>query len=143
VQHRHYVCATHGWSGHEHAVRGTRMRVDGFYVCPVSGDRVAVEFLGDFWHGNPAVHPPGAQHPLIRGATYGDVHERTVRRLRALRSHGYRVMYAWESDFKPWRRRLAAEVAEVAAGRRGPRPALLAAMTDPVSGFLRDVGPHE
>lgn len=57
------------------------------------------EFLGDYWHGNPAVFKEEARHPLIK-KTYGELYVNTMKRISTLIENGYKVNYIWEADYK-------------------------------------------
>lgn len=57
------------------------------------------EFLGDYWHGNPAVFKEEARHPLIK-KTYGELYINTMKRISTLAENGYKVNYIWEADYK-------------------------------------------
>ncbi len=55
------------------------------------------EFLGDYWHGNPAKFNPLDSGPY--GKTFGEHHIKTFRRFEHLTGYGYKLLYIWESDW--------------------------------------------
>ena len=58
------------------------------------------EFLGDYWHGNPAIKKfhPLKIHPVTK-LTYGQMYKRTFNTLQKIKSFGYVVKYIWENDW--------------------------------------------
>lgn len=90
----------------EHAkeicIPGTTFKVDG-YCCQ---EKTCYEFLGDFWHGNPALYPSGSVNRRV-GKTFGELHDETFARFLHLVAKGYRVYYCWEHDFKCYMRDLS------------------------------------
>jgi len=95
VVHRHFNAQAGLFTGREHEIPGTSFRVDGF----VAGTPVVLEFLGDYWHGNPQVYDGRARHPTI-GQPFAAVLEQTMARLRAIAACGYSVFYIWESEYR-------------------------------------------
>jgi hypothetical protein len=88
VQHIHYNYDNKTIEGTEHTPSlWKQKKIDGFHICPHTGDYVALEFLGDYYHGHPFTHPDV------------DRFEDTQRKLTKLLSLGYKVYYIWESDF--------------------------------------------
>jgi len=77
-------------SGHKRSIR-----VDGFDPAT----NTVYEFLGDFWHGNPARFDPQEVNPRT-SEKYGVLYRRTMRRLERLRREGYTVVHIWEGEFK-------------------------------------------
>jgi hypothetical protein len=57
------------------------------------------EFNGDFWHGNPAIFNPQVLNPVIK-KTFGQLHEKTLKREKTLKEAGYNVVSIWEADWK-------------------------------------------
>jgi len=109
ILHRHWQDVEEGeggtfigghWSGDEHRVAGTRFAVDGTVLGAFAdGSKPeVVEFLGDYWHGNPRVHP-GTKMNVRCGKTFGHLHRQTFERLSRIVELGYTVWYAWESDW--------------------------------------------
>ena len=68
-------------------------RVDGYI------DNVVYEFLGDYWHGNPARFNPTNIHPRIK-KSFGDIYDDTMTRFKKIKDAGYQIKYVWESDWK-------------------------------------------
>lgn len=58
------------------------------------------EFLGDYFHGNPAVYDPDAWISKSQRVTYGQRHAQLMSKLADLRSAGYNVVTIWERDFR-------------------------------------------
>ncbi|MBU2527636.1 MAG: zinc-ribbon domain-containing protein [Bacteroidetes bacterium] len=77
-------------TGREHP-----FRIDGFDPETLT----VYEFLGDFWHGNPARFDPQEVNPVNK-ETFGALHKKTIRRLELLRKEGYNVVFIWEYDFR-------------------------------------------
>jgi hypothetical protein len=86
IQHYHYDLATKQVTGSEHKPSGWPNKgVDGFI-----GPNIAIEFLGDYYHGHPSLHNGDSANSLFLKTTSG---------LQKLKSLGYVVVYIWESDF--------------------------------------------
>ena len=65
-------------------------------------DNIIYEFLGDYYHGNPAVFNPDDYNKICH-RTYGELCERTFDRLQRLKDAGYTVKYIWENDWNKFR----------------------------------------
>lgn len=76
----------------EHIIRlgSTTVRVDGFD----GNSNTVYEYLGSFWHGNPAVYNPADINPVNK-KTFGQLYSETVARLSLLESAGYKVVTQW------------------------------------------------
>jgi G:T-mismatch repair DNA endonuclease (very short patch repair protein) len=74
---------------------GIRYRVDGFSPA----EKIVYEFLGDFYHGNPARFAPEDFNKKLK-KSFGQLFEETIKKLESLADAGYRVVYVWEADFK-------------------------------------------
>lgn len=61
--------------------------------------KIVYEFLGDFWHGNPAIYSPNDLN-LANKKTFGELFSSTVERIRFLRKNGFKVISIWESRYK-------------------------------------------
>lgn len=61
-------------------------------------NKIVLELLGDFWHGNPKFYKPNKIHP-VKKCTYGELLQKTFDRFGILISAGYKILYIWESDF--------------------------------------------
>lgn len=66
------------------------------------------EFLGDYWHGNPTIHP---RHDVNHfGKTFGELYEKTIERFARIKSMGYNIRYIWECDWDNWKKCKAGEI---------------------------------
>ena len=72
-------------------------RVDGYYETE-RGEKVVLEFHGDFWHGNPTKFSRSTLNP-VNQMTMGEVFDKTLEKRRFLESQGYTYRFIWESDF--------------------------------------------
>jgi hypothetical protein len=99
VQHRHLNSGLGQWVGSEHRpVAWAKKPVDGFFEdANGDGTKVAVEFLGDYYHGHPRLWGTG-MGPFNQ--SYEDLYHKTEKSLMKLHRLGYLVLYAWESDYK-------------------------------------------
>jgi G:T-mismatch repair DNA endonuclease (very short patch repair protein)/predicted RNA-binding Zn-ribbon protein involved in translation (DUF1610 family) len=76
---------------------------NGTYLFPDGLDektRTVYLFMGDYWHGNPAIYPRDKMHPTLK-KTFGEVYNDTIRDIKKYRDGGYRVIVEWESNFTP------------------------------------------
>ena len=71
-------------------------KVDGYYETP--GEKVVMEFHGDFWHGNPKSYANNTVNKVV-GATMGELYQRTLDKKKFIESQGYTYVQMWESDF--------------------------------------------
>lgn len=71
-----------------------KIKVDGIDL----ENKIVYEFLGDYWHGNPAVFDKNKLHPLLK-KTYSQLHKETFARIRKIRKLGYKVVYIWENNW--------------------------------------------
>ena len=55
------------------------------------------EYLGDYWHGNPKIFKSN-EYNKTNGQTFGELYEKTMKRIESLKTMGYNVVYVWESD---------------------------------------------
>lgn len=62
-------------------------------------DKVAIEYLGDFWHGNPLKYSQDAINPRTK-KPFGLLWEGTTSRFRKLIDAGVRILYIWEGDYR-------------------------------------------
>ena len=99
IIHQHYNEDTCEYEGTEHKWFDSWnwRRVDGFFVTKDSSNNrrpVAVEFLGDYWHG----HPNSRQMVEWKEKMF----KKTQGRLRQLRNHedNYIILYIWESEYQ-------------------------------------------
>lgn len=70
--------------------------VDGFD----SETNTVYEYLGDYWHGNPKIFKSN-EYNKTNGQTFGELYEKTMKRIESLKTMGYNVVYVWESDINP------------------------------------------
>lgn len=85
IQHNHYDISCGKVVGSERRpVAWPKKGVDGYY-----GPFTAIEFLGDYFHGNLASKTPSQE-----------LYDKTERTLAKLASLGYVVLYVWERDYK-------------------------------------------
>jgi len=68
-----------------------------FWVDGIS-EKTIYEYLGDYWHGNPAVFSPSDFNKTIK-KSYGELYDETFKRFSALENHGYTIKYIWESEW--------------------------------------------
>jgi hypothetical protein len=78
----------------EFKVPGSKYRVDALE----ENSRHVIEFLGDFWHGNPRLFASCEINNFTQ-TTFGELLSQTFQRLRDIRARGFRVSYVWEQDF--------------------------------------------
>lgn len=62
--------------------------------------KTVYEFLGDYFHGNPAVYNLEDWDSRSRRRTYRQKYERCMCRIDELRAAGYNVVTMWESEFR-------------------------------------------
>jgi very-short-patch-repair endonuclease len=78
---------------------GEEFKVKKFSVdAYVPEQKMVLEFLGDFYHGNPNKHDPNAMNPSRR-KTFGELYTSTYERHKLIAEEGYKVYYVWESEF--------------------------------------------
>jgi hypothetical protein len=75
---------------HVLSVGKRKYRVDGYNP----NTNVVYEFLGSFWHGNPAVYKSTDINPVNK-KTFGDLYRQTMERLTSLEDAGYVIVYVW------------------------------------------------
>jgi hypothetical protein len=63
-----------------------------------NGEKVVLEFHGDFWHGNPSMYARTTVNP-VNQLTLGELFDKTLQKRRYLESQGYIYRSIWESDF--------------------------------------------
>ena len=80
-------------------VQKRQVRVGRYKVDGLSDDeKVVYEFLGDFWHGNPAVYKSEELNSVVK-KTFKELHDKTLHKVSYLKSLGYEVVTKWESDW--------------------------------------------
>jgi len=75
-------------------VNDTMMEVDGYD----KNTNTVYEFLGDYWHGNPAIYNPTFLNDRSK-KMMGDLYKETFYRFQKLQNAGYNVKYIWERDW--------------------------------------------
>lgn len=75
-------------------IDGQKIKVDGFDP----NTNTIYEYLGDYYHGNPALFEPTAT--TYFGKTFGELYESTCVRLTKIKESGYNLVYVWASDIK-------------------------------------------
>jgi hypothetical protein len=73
-------------------------RVDGYYETQ-EGEKVVLEFHGDFWHGNPEKFSKDMMNPVAK-ITMGDLYNRTMQKKLYMEKLGYTFKSIWESEFE-------------------------------------------
>lgn len=72
-------------------------KLDGCY--DPSFFKIAFEFHGDYWHGNPNVFDPNDINPMSK-KPYGELYVDTIERTQKLRGMGWYVVEIWEQDYR-------------------------------------------
>lgn len=93
IQHLHIDDYDHT-VGTEFCVPCTTFKVDGY----IAEDKVVVEFLGDFWHGNPDCYESFSIHPVFK-ITFHELLQKTFVRFETIRKLGYKIFFIWEKDY--------------------------------------------
>lgn len=57
-------------------------------------DKIAVEFLGDYWHGY-----KNNEELTHFGETFSSLYRKTFKRFDKVKACGYTILYVWESDY--------------------------------------------
>lgn len=65
----------------------------------VEGERLVLEFFGDFWHCNPRYYSEDFVHPVV-GRRAASIRREDEGRLSLLRQMGYTPVRVWESDWR-------------------------------------------
>jgi len=60
------------------------------------------EFLGDYWHGNPALYCQTNINKCNK-KTFGQLYQETLNRFGHLKDLGYSIYYVWEHDWNRFR----------------------------------------
>jgi hypothetical protein len=79
---------------HQYNIKSTQFDVDFFD----KKTNTVIEFLGDYWHGNPEKYHPNDMN-TVAGKSYGVLHNDTFIRLKKITSLGYKVLYIWENKW--------------------------------------------
>jgi hypothetical protein len=98
IQHKHANPETKVFEGVEHRpAEWPQKGVDGFYVDS-DGTYTAIEYLGNIYHGHPDLWEKTKW--TRNKKTCQENFEDTEKKLRKLKSLGYRVIYIWSSEYK-------------------------------------------
>jgi hypothetical protein len=81
-------------------ILSTKYVVDGFD----KKTNTIFEYLGDYWHGNPATYGGSTKIRNRGGQTAREAYEYTFKRFSYIKSLGYNIKYIWESDWEAWKK---------------------------------------
>ncbi len=99
IQHIHYDFTGKTIMGNEHhPVKWPKKGVDGFYT-DTNGQMIAIEFLGDYFHGHPRLWKVDPETKNHYGIPLKLLFEKTEEKLGKLGALGYTVIYIWECTF--------------------------------------------
>lgn len=82
--------------------RYNRIKLGKSFIKPDAYDpktNTIYEFYGDFWHGNPKIYDPQEENKAVK-KTFGQLYKNTLKRERALKKAGYKLVFIWEDDWK-------------------------------------------
>lgn len=85
----------HARNGGEKAIGP--FRVDGYYESQ-EGEKVVLEFHGDYWHGNPTKYARTTINS-VNQMSMGELYDKTVEKQNFLENEGYTYRSIWETDF--------------------------------------------
>lgn len=95
IQHVHLDLNDKVWTGSEHRPDLWQKKpIDGYYLDGIQ--QVAIEFLGDYYHGHPRFWGLNKVDKWFR--KFEDLFLDTENKLKKLKSLGYKVYYVWESE---------------------------------------------
>ena len=83
----------HGCNGGEKSIGCYRL--DGFD----EKNKTIYDFLGDFWHRNPKIYPPGKMNPRT-GCTFEKLFKKPKYKRKYFESLGFKYTSEWEDDFR-------------------------------------------
>lgn len=81
----------------EQHVQNIGMRYFADILLPES--KKIVEFHGDYWHCNPKTYSSDYFHK-VKNKTAKEIWEEDLKRRHILETHGYTLLYVWETDYK-------------------------------------------
>jgi hypothetical protein len=84
----------HAQNSGEFHIPGTRYKCDGYDTTT----KTVYEFYGDYWHGNPTVHPQVDYNKHLN-KSYGELYNHTIQREQTIRDLGYNIVSIWERDY--------------------------------------------
>jgi len=100
IVHMHYDYEHEKIVGMEHCPQmWSKKPVDGYYIDN-QGNNIAIEFLGNYYHGHPNLWKNDENAINHHGKSFKFLFYDTERKLQKLKDLGYIVYYVWESDFK-------------------------------------------
>ena len=73
-------------------------KLDGYYENE-SGEKIALEFQGCFWHGCPKCYPRQTLNQASN-MTMADLHLRTLEKKHYIQQNGYKYVQKWQCHFK-------------------------------------------
>lgn len=62
-------------------------------------NKIAYEFYGDFFHGNPDVYNSDDINPLLK-ESFGDLYRKTIIKEEIIKQSGYTLVSIWENNYK-------------------------------------------
>ena len=69
-----------------------------FMLCDM---HVIIEFQGNYWHANPRMYSSDHEFQFgVKRQIAKEIWERDLQKKLAAESHGYKVLYIWENDYK-------------------------------------------
>ena len=81
----------------EQHIRNIGMKYFADILLPTN--KKIVEFHGDYWHCNPKTYTGNYFHK-VKNKTAKEIWEEDLKRKHILETHGYTLLYVWESDYK-------------------------------------------
>jgi hypothetical protein len=92
-------CDSFKWTGTEHRpIMWQRKSIDGYYQDD-QNNNIAIEFLGDYYHGHPNYWTDNVEAMGPYGKLHKDLFLDTEKKMIKLTSLGYYVYYVWESEY--------------------------------------------
>lgn len=76
----------------EYVIPFTSFKVDGFD----SKTNCVYEYLGSFWHGNPALFNQNEINPKTK-TTYGELYQNTLKRIKIIKDLNYKIVAQWDT----------------------------------------------
>lgn len=84
----------------QYPIPNTNYKVDGYD----KNTNTVLEFLGDYWHGNPSTKNHNDTISSKAKTTFGKLYQRTIDKFFELHTNGYSVKYIWESEWNNWKK---------------------------------------
>ena len=82
--------------------RNAQLKIDKKIYRPdgiIKTTNTIYEFWGDFYHGNPKKFNKDDINPVTK-CTYGELYNKTIKKIETFKKAGYNVIDIWESEFK-------------------------------------------